>query len=314
VRRGLLALLLVAAVAPCAQGREALAAIDECIAKLDTALDVGYSPIAEHCPELTPALTQSPWAPWLPADWQREDNQLSASSLSELRTLLSRAAQADAPRRTPPRTQRVAGVLAALVRHEPVPESWWTRFKLWLRRILTPQPQEDQGWVRRLLAGVTLSRNSLEWIGWGSLVLVVALALGVVINELRMAGLLGPRARHAPGVRAGEANDPADLRLEDIERAAPAQQPALLLAFITLQLIAQERLPPARALTARELARRARLPDQSGHASLAQLLTVCERIRFSGTEVDAESRASALRSGRALLTILAALPPVAAPA
>jgi hypothetical protein len=314
VRRGLLALLLVAAAAPCAHGREALAAIDECMAKLDTTLDVGYASIAKRCPELTPALTQSPWAAWLPADWRREDNQLSASGLSELRTLLSRAAQADAAGRTPPRTQRVAAVLAALVRHEPVPESRWTRFKLWLRRILTPQPQEDQGWLRRLLGGVRLSSNSLEWIGWGSLALVVALALGVVINELRIARLLGPRGRHAPGMRAGQANDPADMRLEDIERAAPAEQPALLLGFITLQLIAQERLPPARALTARELARRARLPDQSGHAYLAQLLTVCERIRFSGREVDAESRASALRSGRALLAILAALAPVAAPA
>ena len=314
MRRGLLALLLVAAAAPCAQGREALAAIDECMAKLDTTLDVGYTNIAKRCPELTRTLMQSPWAPWLPAEWRREDNQLSVGALSELRTLLTRAAQADAPRRTPPRTQRVAGGLAALVRHEPVPESWWTRFKLWLRRILTPQPQEDQGWVRRLLAGVKPSRNSLEWIGWGSLALVVALALAVVINELRIARLLGPRGRHAPGVRAGEAQNPADMRLEDIERAAPGEQPALLLAFITLQLIAQERLPPARALTTRELARRARLPDQSGHAYLAQLLAVCERIRFSDTEVDAQSRASALRSGRALLAILAALPPVAAPA
>jgi hypothetical protein len=308
-----LALLLVAA-APCAQGHEALAVIDECIAKLDTAMDVGYDSIAKRCPELTPALTQSPWAAWLPADWKRPDNQLSASGLSELRTLLSRAAQADTARRAPPRAQRVAVVLAALTRDEPVPEGWWARFKDWLHGILTVQPQADRGWLRGWLAGITLSSNSLELIGWGSLALVVALALGVVINELRIARLLAPHGPRVPGVRSSGANDLAGMTLDDIERAAPAEQPGLLLAIITLRLIAQERLPPARALTARELARGARLPDQSGHACLAELLTVCERIRFSGTQVDAESRANALRSGRTLLAILAALPPVAAPA
>ena len=66
--RALLALLLAAALPPCAQARDALEAIDDCVARLDTELDVGYARIAARCPDLTAALAESSFAPWLPAD------------------------------------------------------------------------------------------------------------------------------------------------------------------------------------------------------------------------------------------------------
>src|SRR6516225_7631631 len=45
VARALLALLLAAALLPCAQARSALEAIDDCVARLDTELDLGYARI-----------------------------------------------------------------------------------------------------------------------------------------------------------------------------------------------------------------------------------------------------------------------------
>ncbi len=300
--RARLALLLLCAALPCAHAHDPLAAIDQCIARLDASLDVGYARIAARCPELTPALAQSPFAAWLPADWNRPDNQLSAAGSSELHTLLSRAAGAAPPARPPPPTTRLAAVLAALPRSEGGRGSWWLRFKDWLHRILTPHSRGDDSWLRGLLSRIDLPTHALQLMAWATLALAVVLAAGIVINELRVAGLLGRRAarvgaRQLPGAAAA-------ATLEQIDRAAPEQQPGLLLELIAARLAELGRLPPARALTARELGQRAHLPDESARTRLAELVSVCERVRFSGERVAATRLAQALRSGRLLLAVL----------
>lgn len=304
MRRALLALLLVAAALPCAQARDALQAIDDCIPRLDTGLDVSYARIALRCPDLTPALSGGPWAPWLPAGWQRPGSQLSASGLGELRILLARATAPQVALRPPPRTDRVAAVLAAATHGDATTGSWWLRFKDWLHRILTPPARADSGWLSRLLAEMNLSGSAMELIAWGAFALVVVLAGAIVVNELRIAGLLRGSARRA-GTRAATASHSrAGPTLEEIDRAAPEEQPALLLERIAMRLAEQERLPPARALTARELRCRAQLPEESARVRLGELVSVCERVRFSGERVAAASLAASVRSGRALLATL----------
>jgi len=307
VARALLALLLAAALVPCAQARAALEAIDDCLARLDTELDVGYARIAARCPDLTAALGASSFAPWLPADWKRPDNQLSAAGLSELRAQLVRESGGGDNRRPAPRSERVASVLASVTHGDAASIGWWQRFKDWLRRILTTRAQTDSGWLRRWLAGIELSRSATRLITWASFAIVVALAAGIVINELRIAGVLrGRRARSQ--ARGADLSRGGSAALEEIERAAPEQQPALLLELIAARLAALRRLPPARALTARELERQARLPEESGRARLAELVTVCERVRFSGAAVSSASLTAAVRGGRALLAALATAP------
>jgi hypothetical protein len=308
VTRALPALLLVAAAVSCAQARDAVQAIDDCVPKLDTALDVGYARIAERCPDLTPALTQSRWAPWLPADWQRPNNQLSAPGLEELRALLARAAAPSVAARAPPRIDRVAAVLAAATHSDANTGSWWLRFKDWLHRILTPRARADSGWLRRLLEEINLSGSAMQLIGWSAFALVIVLAGAIVANELRIAGWRGSSARRVGRRAAALPRSREGRTLEEIDRAAPEEQPALLLELIARRLAEQERLPPARALTAREVARRAHLPEESGRAWLAELVSVCERVRYSGECVAGASVAAALRSGRALLATLEAPP------
>ena len=306
--RALLALLLAAALVPCAQARAALEAIDDCLARLDTELDVGYARIAARCPDLTAALGASSFAPWLPADWKRPDNQLSAAGLSELRAQLVRESGGGDNRRPAPRSERVASVLASVTHGDAASIGWWQRFKDWLRRILTTRAQTDSGWLRRWLAGIELSRSATRLITWASFAIVVALAAGIVTNELRIAGVLRGRRARSQARSADVSRGGSAAALEEIERAAPEQQPALLLELITARLAALRRLPPARALTARELERQARLPEESGRARLAELVTVCERVRFSGAAVSSASLTAAVRGGRALLTALATAP------
>ena len=306
--RALLALLLAAALLPCAQARSALEAIDDCVARLDTELDLGYARITARCPDLTAALGESAYAPWLPADWKRPDNQLSAAGLSELRAQLVREGGRGDNRRPPPRTERVATVLATVTHGDAGSIGWWQRLKDWLRRILTTRAQTDNGWLRRWLAGIELSRSATQLITWAAFAVVVALAAGIVINELRSAGVLRGRRARSQARSADVSRGGSAAALEEIERAAPEQQPALLLELITARLAALRRLPPARALTARELERQARLPEESGRARLAELVTVCERVRFSGAAVSSASLTAAVRGGRALLAALATAP------
>jgi hypothetical protein len=228
--------------------------------------------------------------------------------LSELRAQLVRESGRGEGRR-PPRTESVATVLATVTHGADTGSiGWWQRFKDWLHRIFTTRTQADGGWLRRWLAGIELSTATTQLITWAALALVVALAAGIVLNELRVAGVLRGRTTRSqpyPGLlaRGGSA-----ATLEQFERATPEQQPALLLELIAVRLAALQCLPPARALTARELEREARLPEESARARLVELVTVCERVRFSNEPVSAGSLAAAVHGGRALLSTLTSAP------
>ena len=300
----LLALLLVVAGAADAREPEALAALAQCTGQLDPDSDRGYERIAKRCPDLTAALEHSPWAAWLPADWKEPHNQLSAAGLRALHDALVReSAAAVGTRALHP--ERVGAVLARVAWPEPQAEGWWARFKRWLHELLTPQPQEDSGWLRRLLGDVSVDRALLRLITALAIAVLVILAVAVVVNELRVAGLLKRRPRLARQSAAGPGAH-GELGLTDLDRAEPRAQAALLLELIAARLAVQDRLPPARAFTVHELTRRARLRDEAERARLAALAAVSERVRYAADGVPAPALADALRGGRELLAALAA--------
>src|SRR5262249_31937965 len=119
VTRALPALLLVVAASAPAHAEDALTALNDCIHKLDSSLDVGYQRIAARCPGLTPALEHGPGAAWLPGDWKKPHNQLSLDDLRELQQQLWResGAAASGPERLHP--ERVHAVLERVTRPEP---------------------------------------------------------------------------------------------------------------------------------------------------------------------------------------------------
>jgi hypothetical protein len=81
-----------------------------------------------------------------------------------------------------------------------------------------------------------------------------------------------------------------------------------LLELVATRLVEQSRLPPARALTVRELSGAARLEDPADRARLSVLASTCERVRFSDQEVAPAILARALARGRELLASLDAAP------
>ncbi len=303
--RWLLALLLVATGAARAETRDAFSVLDACVAQLDRGLDIGYAHISARCPDLAPSLLESSWATWLPADWNKPDNQLSAQGLSQLRELLTRESMPAAAGREL-HVERVGAVLAR-VTAPPSQAGWWPRFKRWLRDLFAPRASDERGWWRRLLGGVHLDKGVMRAIQWGSVALVTGLAVTIVLNELRIAGWLRSRRRIVRTIAADAAR--GGLTLAEIERASLDAQPALLLDCIAARLTEQDRLPPARAFTAQEVAGRARLPEESDRARLAELAAVCERVRFSGNNVPPQTIFGAVARGGELLSALATAAP-----
>ena len=306
MRHWLLALLLTTAGAPLASARDAVAAIDVCIARLDAGLDVGFTRIAEHCPDLAPSLAGSAAAAWLPPDWDKPGNELSAEGLAELRTLLTRQPAALSARA--PRVARVAAVLAGLAASDQRQRGWWARFRQWLREVLARRPpEEDSGWLKRLIGDISLPQALLRVIAWSALAVVIALAAAIVVNELRIAGLVGRSRRRAAPAAGDSAAGHLQLTLREVEHAAPVEQPRLLLELIVARLREQDRLPPPRALTVHELNRVARLeaPDRE---RLHALTAACERVRFGPRDVAPPTLAAALARGRELLGALGPQP------
>jgi hypothetical protein len=159
------------------------------------------------------------------------------------------------------------------------------------------------GWVKQLL-GFQLSEGVRGLIVGGSLLGVLLLAGAILVNELRVAGVLG-RARRGRGAAAGATPAATQASLQQLARSARDEHaPQLLLDLIVKRLRDEQRLPPARALTVRELATLARLTDAGERERLAQLGAACERLRFAPTPLTAPALAAAVRAGRELLSAL----------
>ncbi|HEY2808139.1 MAG TPA: hypothetical protein VGI91_05060 [Steroidobacteraceae bacterium] len=307
MRLGLAGILLLLAGSSGAQAHELLDRLDACSARLDRELDVGYERIAARCPELAGALTHSAWAPWLPADWNQPRNQLSAQGLTELHTLLSRSLAPSVPVRAP-RPQTAAAVIARISPAEDSGRGWWGRFKAWLRKIMSGG-ESDSG-LGAWLSHLDFPHAAVTVIAWLTLALVMAAALAILVNELRLAGIFKARRPTPRGGQPRHDVGQADEALDELERREPREQPALLLQLIAARLTEQGRLPPARALTARELLQGARLGEDSDRAALAELASASEQLRFSTRDFAATSLASAISAGRRMLVRLATPAPV----
>jgi hypothetical protein len=278
------------------QAHELLDQIDACTKQLDGQLDVGYERIAARCPELVPALTQSPWSAWLPSDWSQPRNQLSAEGLAELRTLLARGM---APRVAGHlmHTARVGPLLNRIAQPDEDRTGWWQQFKGWLRQIMGAPEEPDQkpDWLRNF----NVADGVIKVLGWGLLAIVVAMAAGILVNELRVAGLL--RRRKTARSTAQDPTRHTPLSLVSVDARAPREQPALLLELITQRLTDRGLLPPARALTTRELLSRVRLPSESERTELEELARTSEQLRYSTRELAAGRLAAAIAGGRRVL-------------
>jgi hypothetical protein len=272
--------------------------VDACLARLDPQLDIGYDRIAARCPELMKQLGRGVWAPWLPREWKEPGNDLSAGSLRELRNLVIRESAAKISGRGP-EVHALRAVLSGLEVKQP--DGWWSRFKSWLRsKLETREQAADESWLARMVSHVGVPQSLRQFIAYGALAAVVVLAMVIVVNELRAAGLL-PRARAYSRRRASVQPTARDKAWNDIERALLLDKPRLLLELIVKRLGERGLLPPAGALTVRELTRVARLPEPDDRSRLAEVAGAAERVRYAARALGTTALERSVTRGRELL-------------
>lgn len=280
----------------------ASAAIEKCIARLDPEVDVGYERIAAACPDLARTLEQSGFAQWLPLGWKESRNNLSAGSLQELRAVVEKEL-ATRPAARVPDVSHLTNVLAGLGDPHAQTGGAWARFKKWLRDLMEKRERvTNENWFDRMVSRVGVSAAVGELLTYIALGAVVVLALIVVINELKAAGILGGRriGREA-GDEGGSLRMRAVPTMGDIEKAPLIERPAMMLELIASKLTAIGRLPPASALTVRELERSADLQGDEDRARLSTLALTTERARFAQEGVPDAMLEHAVGEGHELL-------------
>jgi hypothetical protein len=235
----------------------------------------------------------------LPRGWKEPGNDLSAGGLREFRELVERESAARATQGTPD-IRHLKGVLDGLA--SPNTDGWWSRFKAWLRSILETRAQTtDESWFTRMVSHVGISQSLRQLIAYAALTAVILLAVGIVINEVRAAGLLPKRGGAAPRRHGSRDTRSARMAWSDVERAALPDKPRLLLELIVRRLSDRGYLPPAGALTVRELTRAARLPESDDRARLTELALTAERVRYSAGELESAALDESVARGRELL-------------
>ena len=285
---------------------DAMANIDACVARLDPQLDIGYDRIAARCPDLMRQLEAGAWAPWLPHGWKESGNDLSAGSLKELRELVARESNTrESSLAKVPDVRSLQPILATLAGNRD--ETGWSRFKSWLRSLLERREQPtDESWFSRMVSHVGISQSVIRIVTYAALAVVVIMAGIIVVNELRSAGLFGRRRRAARKRRSRNTGATSGLSWSDIEQAQLRDRPRMLLDLIIRRLTDHGSLPPAGALTVRELTRAARLPEAADRSRLEELALAAERVRFSRAELQAEGLEESVAGGRVLLDRLEA--------
>jgi hypothetical protein len=310
-------LLVIAMTAGPATGTAAAAstedvfgAIDECIGRLDADPQAVLQIITTHCPDLPRLLQASNWAAWLPAGWQDgysrqaagwqgNYDHLSARTLAALRTVVAR----ELALRTDARSPHVAvlrPILAELAVRNPPPRAWWERLRSWLRALFAPEPKSGANWFERFSGRVSVSEALIRLVAYATFALVVILGAYIVVNEWRASG---PQRRRTGGRFASAQAQQLPIRpssWHDVERAAPNEQPRVLLELIAARLTAARRLPASRTLTVRELTRAAELTDAADRERLDELALTSERLRFAHAAPTAAGVARVLARGRGL--------------
>jgi hypothetical protein len=237
----------------------------------------GLEQIEALCPGLTQSLSELGLTQQIGEEWRGRLSSFGLGQLADLQRFYDGEPRFDAPR-----VESLASVVSAL-HVQNAPQSWWQRFKSWLRSLLHQDEaptRANTGWLERLLSHLTLKPWVGEAIGYSTVGLVIALALWVVWRELRFANVLTRRRRPASSLE-GTAWAPQafarEARADDLDGLPLWERPSLLLQLLVQALRQADRLGLERALTFRELSERAKLDDELQRRRFERIARLAER-------------------------------------
>jgi hypothetical protein len=270
--------------------------LDECVRTLDGDV-IGLDDIEEVCPGIRVALEE------LQITDLVSDSQLSVMGLDQLEGMSALVDRYQGePERAAIGVDTLDPVLESL-RKPPVAEqslSWFERLRRWLREIFEKQQAQsgDDSWLSRWLDEHPLPELVRWGLIYGSIALVVLLALAIIINEIRTATR---GRRHKSETEAAGAVDPRGMTgpaALDID--VVGDRPSALFRMLIATLVKTGRLNGAHSLTHRELAKRARFDDATQRESFQRVAQLAEREVFSGQDIASDASSEVLDVGRTL--------------
>lgn len=275
-------------------GEDAIEVVQRCS---DSASEdvYGLTNLESECPGLTQALEDLGYLPLL-SDPMRDVLQVyDLSDLLQVADWYQQRAAQDV------RVDTLAPILDSLRAQEPQrPPTLFERFKRWLRSLLERRQQDSGNWLSQWLEDVDIPTAVTRTLLLGAMILAVALAIAVIYNELRAAGVLRKRpVVQDPVVQATAGAAPAaseaDLDAATAERKAP-----MLLRMLVATLVKSGRLRTERSLTYRELCTRANFDDNEQRECFRRVAVLAERTVYGSAEVSAEELEPVVAAARAL--------------
>lgn len=290
------ALWLLAAPAVFAQeDRSARQVLDDCVESAEANV-IGMVALEEKCPGLEQALVDLGLDPFI-AEWQWDTiGVYGLMTLQSVDDLYNKAPPAD-------RTVAVDGLQSILDElKQPVqaerPLTWFERFKRWLRNLMDRQESNSDSWLSRMFDKYTLSETARNILFYGSVGLVVLLAVAVIVNEVRVARK-GRRKKDRKQAAEAAFGEVLAGRTLDLDGASRSERPSILLQMLVATLVKTGRLKAERSLTHHELTVRAKFDDSAQRENFRRVAQLAERVVYGGDDAPAELD-EVVQAGRAL--------------
>ncbi len=263
----------------------ARALLQSCSEKADEDA-VGMEKLEAQCPGLYAAFVDLGFAGSLQRGWQ---DTLDVAVLDDVLALHARYSKQRPS--TGLHTDSLHRVLAGLKQPDTeTAPSLWERFKAWLRSVFGSSSQSSPPWLEKLLERLTLSAAVMRIVVYGLIAMVIGMAIAVVVNELRAAGVFGKRVVTNKDEHGGSSyRFGATVSIGDFDAAPWSERPTILLRLIVARLIELRRLQAERSLTHRELSRRVQLSEPKDRERFQHLALLAESLRFGRQATRTES-------------------------
>ena len=253
----------------------------------------------EHCPKLAKRIGLSA------ALAAMGPVEVDAASIEGLRDLQSFAAGFH--RQPSPSENFVAldGLLADVLIEESMDDDLWEGLLRWLEQFAgdgeSAELKRFLNWLEELDPPPWLADVILK----GSVVLILLLALMVIGNELRLAGVMQrirrPRGLHEPTGTEDTAPKPVAKSLDALAHLPPRQLAAAILEIVTGTLAERGWVSASSSLTNGELVRQINQRQTGLSASFTSLVNGTEKVIYGDRLPDDASRQRLLATARKLI-------------
>jgi hypothetical protein len=170
-------------------------------------------------------------------------------------------------------------------------EKWWQAFLKWLEGLKSGDYEQEYQWLLRLFSALKPSELTQQILIYGSIALLAAACVALVINELYLAGFFSRLRGRKPPLQPdtqSAADSISTPTTKDFANLPPHKQIALVLEQVIDTLAARQAIPQNKALTHRQILSQLGQNGSQYEMAFAQLVQTAEPIVYGERPLAAE--------------------------